>query len=210
MARDDWYRNTTWSPEIEAAFFAKLHRAREKAQYLRIQAIYLTDNNRPAEALNLYEQYFATGDNREHAMAYADKAKAHLLLGELEAAISCYERALEVERERPNRLTRSSLDFPYLIATRRIRDLYARALEVLGTTRLGLVFPIDRYIANGVRALVLQEQGRGSEARPFAEAALTASTETHSGFRYHQHLGLVPSSDDEFGDRLRAIVATVN
>jgi hypothetical protein len=44
MSSDDWYRNQTWSEDIEAAFNAKLARSRsQKAQYLRIQGSILKD-----------------------------------------------------------------------------------------------------------------------------------------------------------------------
>jgi hypothetical protein len=207
MGRDDWYRNTTWNSRVEAEFFAKLSRARNRAQYLRIQAGYLTDAGYPEQALGLYEKFFAIGDEWQYALAYADKAEAHLLLGDVNAAIVSYEQALEVETARPNIGTRASLDLPYLIASKRLRHLYARALEVLATSRLN-AFPVDRYVANGVRALILQEQGRSSVARSFAQAALAASAETKSGFRYHQDLGLVASTDDEFGTRLKAIATS--
>jgi hypothetical protein len=38
MNRDDWFRNTTWNDKIAAQFEAKLKRARQKGQYIRIQA----------------------------------------------------------------------------------------------------------------------------------------------------------------------------
>ena len=40
----DWFRRTTWSPDDEREFFARLGRSRgpeRKAQYLRIQASHL-------------------------------------------------------------------------------------------------------------------------------------------------------------------------
>jgi tetratricopeptide (TPR) repeat protein len=79
-------------------FFAKLKRARDKAQYLRIQAGCLT-RSRPQIALTLLERYLATGDNFGRAQAYVDQANALLALGEVERALASYELALAREQE---------------------------------------------------------------------------------------------------------------
>ena len=204
MGREDWYRNTTWNPEIEAAFTAKLRRARDKSQYLRIQASILA-GRKPDVALQLLEQYFSLGDHFDHAQAYLDRAKAHLAKGDVAAALESFEAALSQERLRPNLLTYAYLDLPYLIATQRLSKRYAQALEILDAGQNRLTFPVDRYLWNGARALILQDQARLSEARLHAQIALEAASETQSGFRYHQQLGLVGNADDQFGDRLNVI-----
>lgn len=56
MARGDWFRNSNWNDAIETAFFAKLRRARSKAQYLKIQACTLAEKH-PEVALRLLDQY---------------------------------------------------------------------------------------------------------------------------------------------------------
>jgi hypothetical protein len=67
------------------------------------------------------------------------------------------------------------------------------------------MFPVDRYRANGARALLLQEFGQLDEARIAAGLAIAAARETQSGFRYHQHLGLVRDTDDTFAERIAAL-----
>ncbi len=56
-ASTDWYRNTAWDDAIEASFFAKLARARQKAQYVRIQANTLAPT-KPDVALRLLDHLF--------------------------------------------------------------------------------------------------------------------------------------------------------
>ena len=96
MARDDWFRNSTWNPSIEALFEDKLRRARRKEQYLRIQACYLTQSH-PDVALALLNRFFALPDQLDQAQAHVDRAAALITLGRFEDAIQSYEAALSRE-----------------------------------------------------------------------------------------------------------------
>ena len=98
MARDDWFRHTDWNAEIEAAFFEKLRRARDKKQYLRIQASTIA-GRKPEVALRLLEEYFGLGDHFDQAQAHADRASACLALGDIEHAIAALEAALAREEQ---------------------------------------------------------------------------------------------------------------
>jgi tetratricopeptide (TPR) repeat protein len=209
MGREDWYRNTTWNPEIEAAFESKLRRARDKSQYLRIQAGILA-SRKPDIALQLLEKYFAIGDHFDHAQAHLDRAKAHLAKSDIVEALKSFESALDLEKSHPNLLTYAYLDLPYLIATRRLSDRYAQALEVLDAGQDRLTFPVDRYLWHGSRALILHDQGRSPEALVHAQIALEAASETQSGFRHHQQVGLVHNTDDEFGERLNVVARALH
>jgi len=205
MARDDWYRNTTWNEAIETDYQSRLRRARDKSRYLRIQASYLADRH-PKVALRLLDQYFALGEHFDIAQAFVDKARALKAEDDLEGALQAYEAAIEREKSHPNLITQAYLDFACLIADTNFDSLYYRALEVLDTHRTRPMFPVDRYRASGARALLLHSLGLEEEARSDATLAMTAASEIESGFRYHQQLGLVKDVDDDFGRRV-AILA---
>jgi len=191
MAQDDWYRNETWNAGIAEAFQAKLGRAQhQKAQYLRIQASYLSEKY-PDAALGLLDQYFALDDEFEQAQAWHARAKASTTLGDIEGAADAYVQALTREAVFPAALTQAYLDYPNLIALHRLEHRYAHALEVLETHRDRCMFPVDHFWWNAAKALILDDLGRSAEAVGPTTQALSYVDAEHSGFRYHRLLGLV-------------------
>jgi tetratricopeptide (TPR) repeat protein len=205
MTDDNWFRNTDWDQAIEANFRRRLGRARGmRSQYLRIQASHLATTH-PRVALDLLDEYFASGSHFDLAQAHADRARALLALGELEEAVSSYEAALQREREFPNLRTSASTDFACLVVNERLTPLYARALEVLDERPEEPLLPLERYRKNGARALLLLNLGQDDEAARFAAVAVEAAREAHSGLRYHPDLGLVADTNDEFGKRVAAL-----
>lgn len=205
MGRDDWYRNTDWSAATEAAFRDKLSRSRtSRAQYLRIQASYLTCGH-PQAALALIEQFFETGDEFEVPMAFCAQAEAYCSLGRTDEAVAAYKRALSWEESHPGHISPARTDYPKLVAERRLSSEYGYALEILANRfqPLDQQFPLEQYHWNGSNALIASELGHLAEARQFAKRALQAATQTESPFRYHKNVGLVHDTSDDFGRRIR-------
>lgn len=206
MGQREWFRNVTWDAEVELAFEQRLRRARDKSQYLRIQASYLAERH-PATALGLLDRYFALGEHFDMAQAHVDRARALLALRDIEGALISYEAALQRERQYPRLHTGAYLDYPSLVIEARLELLYLRAFEVLTMNAHRLLFPVDHYRAHGMRALLLQHFGRVDQAQAEARLAITAAEQTHSGFRYHRHVGLVRRTDDDFGKQVAALAA---
>ena len=204
MSGDDWYRHNDWSPGIEAAFFAKLARARDKAQYLRIQASTLAQSH-PRVTLDLLRRYFELGEHFDIAQAWCDKAAAQTALGDIAGAIESYEAALKREETYPNLLTHAFLLLPLLIVRKKLRARYAQAQELLEKHRHRLLFPVDVFHWNGALAIVLDESGQRENAAEAANAALKAADATRSGFRRHPHVGLVRSADFDLLKRIKKI-----
>jgi tetratricopeptide (TPR) repeat protein len=207
VGRHDWFRNSDWNSGIEAAFFAKLGRARDKGQPSRIQAYTLAQSH-PRVALRLLDQFFALGDRFDTAQAHVDRARALLGLNDAEGAIEAYEAALSAEARRPNVVTTASLDLPLLIATRKDRIRYSRALEVLETKgALRLSFPADYFCWHAACALIVADLGRSAEARKHAQIALDAAARKNSGFRNHPRVGLVADAHKDLRRELARIAS---
>lgn len=204
MARDDWFRNTEWNNDIEAAFFTRLKRARDRSQYLRIQACTLATTY-PHIALRLLDQYFAMGDNFDAAQAYVDRGAAYLSLGQVEDALVSYEAALDVEARRPNSLTQAYLNLPFVVAIQGIVARYEQALDLLDQHRSRLTFPVDHFRWHTSHALISSAVGLTEEARTQARLAITAAEKDHSGFRYHASVGLVGDSYQQIRQRMASI-----
>jgi len=205
MARDDWYRNTDWNDAIETEFLAKLARARDKQQYLKLQAGIIAQSH-PRAALALLDRYFAMGENLFMAEALRAKAYALFSLGETDAAIDAFEAVLQREETHGNLLTQTRLDYPYLVVLHQLKRFYGRALELAeAELRDGLTFPDQIYKRNAVRALLHAERGEGEKAAEVATIAMQAARATHSGLARHPVMGLV-DPDDPLRPRLEALL----
>lgn len=189
LSKDDWYRNSNWDAGIETAFFQKLKRARNKFEYLRIQASYLSERH-PRTALRLLGEAFELGENFDTASAHVAAAEAYLALDQIDDAVESYEAAIAREVEFPTLQTEARIKLPFLIVTMGIEDKYERAIEILDTHTCTVYFHSDGYKWNATKALIMQFYGLCDEAKQFAQAALSAAQVTDSGLRYHRKVGL--------------------
>jgi tetratricopeptide (TPR) repeat protein len=190
MSANDWFRNEKWSPEIETQFFDKLGRARDKAQYLKIQSGYLTERH-PIVALRLLEEYFALQQHLFDADAYLQQAQAYKTLGREDDAINSYQKALQRERDFPNVKTQAWSEFGLLVATMQKRHLFDEALRALEEHKRDVIFPVQEFLWYAIHALIADAKHERELAQDYAVKALDSAEKSHSGFRYHANVGLV-------------------
>lgn len=203
-ASKDWFRNTEWNPEIEAKFFEKLRRARDKAQYLKLQASCLAKSH-PRVALMLLSRFFELGETFFLADAFVAAANAHLALGQIEDAVDSYRMALEKERLVPNHRTTAWSEFAMLIADRRLEAYFDEVLRVLAENQSDLIFPNQLFAWHGAFALIQAARGDKADAKERAIKALSAAKMGHSGFRHHPSAGLVGTGHQGFKRKLRGL-----
>ena len=142
----DWYRNAEWNAEIASAFEAKLARARRKAEYLSLQGQSLI-GNAPKVARGLLERAVAEDDEFETARALAFLAQANLALGDVDAALDAYERALERQLDRPNIVAVSLADYAFVVG------YWRRAERLPAVLQLADALPVDGLFGPDPQAL---------------------------------------------------------
>lgn len=213
MARNDWYRNETWTPEIETAFCARLERSRSvcnKAQYLRIQAVYLARAGLHREAINLLDRLIETYPERSQlAWARSQRAESLLALGRVAEVVDEYRRSLQAEREEPTFTSDAWLSLVCLIVFHGMRQLYDEASAILDefSSSGSLIFPVQRFQYAAAQAFLADANGDQEVARAFAKSALENAAAGHSGFRNHPQLGLVNGLDRRLEERLTALAS---
>ena len=173
----EWYRNTDWNDKIEAAFDTRLARARDKAQYLNIQAHTLLTTH-PEVAAKLCRRVDALNDPAQTARAWLYLGTALAVLGDFDGAISSLEAAIEAEQRYPLHRTAAHLDQALLIALAERHDLYDIALERLNSER---DLPLSGQPLNALIALALVGSERGENVADAAALALEelADMEAH-------------------------------
>jgi tetratricopeptide (TPR) repeat protein len=216
MAKQEWFRKASWSPEDEADFFAHLHRARPagRAQYLRIQALHLTEGASPAllaAALALLDRCVQSyPDDTLIAMAHDQRAKCLSSLQRPEEAVEAFRAAFGAMRRRPNVRPSTAAEFGVFVVARRLEPLYDEALAMLDEFEGTDIFPVEVYRRQGVRAILNARRGRLAVALPAAKSALDAVLQQKSGARYHSGLGLVKDLTSAFHRELLAIATVGN
>jgi hypothetical protein len=130
VAREDWYRCTSWTEGHRERFEQRLARARpeNRAQYLRIQGVYLHQSDDPdirASAIRLFERVVS-----EHPDALSQVAGAHIQLarhfeakGEIDSAVEHYRATLAAESG-GHMHHGVELDFAELIIEQELAELY--------------------------------------------------------------------------------------
>jgi tetratricopeptide (TPR) repeat protein len=196
MARDDWFRRTSWSTGESQDFFAKLARSRSdfhKAQYLRIQALSLAQTKRGPlvrAALDLLRRLFTdVPDGSQLASAHLQAAHCHERLGDIPQAVTHFRLSLEAQSRYPNSDPGTALEFPWFIVEHELSDLYDEALQTLQAAHLA--FPVQFFMAAAVRAFIAKSRSEHQNASRHAREALEAAGLTQSQFPYHRSLGIV-------------------
>ncbi len=212
MGKEDWYRRTTWTPRDQELFFGRLRRSRSdlaKAQYLRIQALYLQQEASPPlyeEALKLLELFFRECPHpADLGSAYLQKAQCLEALGDLDGSLRAFRDALRADRAGSGVRTNAPLEFAVFAVRHGRNDLYDEVLNGLEGAESHLLFPATEYKLGMVLAIIAWETGELEEARKHAQIALKAAQKEHSGLRYHPTVGLVERVDEGLHHRLLKI-----
>jgi hypothetical protein len=208
VAEESWYRNRIWNLVIEEQFFAKLARSRcQREQYLVIQALTIA-RTYPEVTLQLIDNYFSTKTNdHDDIRALNAKAEAYLAKNHINAAITAMKAVLEIEKIKPGQKTLVFVDYPYLVATLKIKSEYTSALLILKERVTDLTFPVSIFMWNSAMSLISSEANDIVRAKHFAGAALDAAKIKKTGFQFYQKLGLVGSEHKATIAKLKKIYA---
>lgn len=200
MSKDDWFRLKTWTKEDKKNFFIRLNKSRSiynKAQYLRIQALYLSEEY-VLDAIELCELVIKEyPDPSEISMAYYTLAGCYLKLGNYNNAIQSFRKAFNAMRDYPNSLNSSFLDYAYWAVVNKKTDLYDEVLSILIEFDKILLFPKDFYLKYGIQAIIDYERGNITKAKLECKKAFEYANKISSGFKYHPNIGLVKEEEKE-------------
>jgi tetratricopeptide (TPR) repeat protein len=213
MAKQDWFRRETWTTEDELDFFAHLARARtayNKAQYLRIQSLYLKDTRLPEllqPSIQLAEKCINefSAESWQMASCHLVIAECHSMLGNVKDAVEAYLKCFDAQRKCPNHQTLGPTSFSMFVVEHEITDLYETVVSVLNEFRsLSRIQFVD-YQDWGCLAIIASNTGLKDDAIELAKRALECAHRTHSGFNKHPTVGLVSDRESAFYQKVQKI-----
>ncbi len=186
----DWYRRKTWTKTDEEEYFAKLGRARKdgRAQYLRIQAYELIET-KDKKLLTVAERLLNKiltdypDNNFERSSTYNHLGEIYKIRGDYENALRYFQKSLDFEKEYPNVITTSYLDFAETAVRAEKTELYNQVYKLLTdkVNELGLKFPTQNYIMYSILSVISGYNGNLEQSKIYAELAeqnATAQTNT--------------------------------
>lgn len=218
MSKDDWYRNTEWSDQIESEFEARLKRSRgnsNKAQYLRIQASYLLDSSKTENqkkgiqlmerVINDYpEETFSTIHGHEQLGDY------FLKNGDYEQA----EKHFRIVTDYYHSNTRSGttgladlkLSETILLSEQedKLQEAYELSTSKFEETGGNLLMNNQKFYYATLMANLCVRMGEIEEASSYANSALQLSTITEPQFNRHKTVGII-EADTNTLERLKKI-----
>ena len=164
----DWFRNKTWSDSVEAHFEAKLARARDRSQYLKIQGYELLASD-PGIAAQLLERCAEIDDHwRADALLYLGQAR--LRQGDIEGAVEALDGAIDQEQRITWARTGARSDRALIIAFYGMVERYDDVLPYLAGANSDLEGALAEELA--AEAMILAEVGDLHRANLLAREAL--------------------------------------
>src|SRR5262245_23774851 len=140
MGRHDWYRRSTWTANDQSEFRARLRRSRSpfhRAQYLRIQALYLETAGLLEPSIELLLEMLQNYGDAERATAHYQLASCHEKAGRIPEAVEHLRLALAAEVARPTTQTLAWLAFGRVAVEHGLVDLFDEFLILLETRSQG-------------------------------------------------------------------------
>ncbi|WP_286862875.1 MULTISPECIES: tetratricopeptide repeat protein [Sphingobacterium] len=198
----DWYRRKTWTTADEEEFFAKLIRSRKynHPQFLRIQAFELVeakDNNLlDAAEMLLNKVLIEYPDNRiERSQTYNQLGNIYRLRNDFERALIYFQKSIDFEKEFPNVISRSYLDFSETVVQAQKTEFYDKVYYLLlkKTEEKHIHFPIEDYTVYSILSFLANFKGDTTKAKEYAQvASIYADKKTNSLWNVNKNkIGIV-------------------
>jgi tetratricopeptide (TPR) repeat protein len=194
----DWFRKKTWTEKDEEEFFAKLKRARKdgRPQYLKIQGIELveTKDEKLLEVAEVLLNKVLTefhDDNFNKSSTLHTLGDIYKIRNDFDKALFYYKQSLDFEKNYPNVITQSYIDFSELVVRTKKEEYFDYVENVLEKKLPSESFPISKYKIALILSYLNHVKNNNEKSKFYSNLAEENATAETSGFRYHKHLGLV-------------------